>query len=76
MTTWQSILTALKNGTWITTVGALLSLGVTLGVVTATQETAIQATATALATLITLAFALAHTFSKAKALRAAAPPRQ
>ena len=72
MTTWQSIVTALRNGTWTTTVGALLSLAVTLGVLTATQETAIQATATALATLITVAFALVHTFSKAKGLRIAA----
>lgn len=72
MTGWQSVLAALRNGTWVTAVPGLLSLAVTIGVLTGTQETAVQAAATGLATLITLVTAAVHTFRKASQLRAAA----
>lgn len=74
MTIWQSVLAAVKNGTWTTMLAGLLSLAVTIGVLTGTQENAIQAAATALATLITLVTAAVHTGRKASQLRAAARP--
>lgn len=71
MTVWQSLLAALRAGTWVSAVPTVLSLAVTIGVLTSTQETAIQAAAGGLATLITLVFAAVHTAKKAAALRAA-----
>lgn len=72
MTIWQSVLAALRNGTWTSALAGLLALAVTIGVLTGTQETAIQAAATGLATLITLITAAVHTVRKASVLRAAA----
>lgn len=71
MTLFQAVLAALKNGTWTSALAGLLSLAVTIGVLTGTQETAVQAAATGLATLITVVTAAVHTFRKASAIRAA-----
>lgn len=71
MTLVQSILAALKSGSWVSALPALLSLAASIGVLTGTQESAIQAAATGLATLITVVIAVVHTFSKAKTIRAA-----
>jgi hypothetical protein len=74
VTIWRAVLVALKSGTWVTALPGLLSLAVTIGVLTGTQETAIQAAATGLATLITLVMAGVHTVTKAKAIRRSIGP--
>lgn len=69
--TWQSILAALKSGTWATAVGGVVALAATVGLITATQESTIQTVLTAVVGLIAAVTAVVHTFSKAKAIRAA-----
>jgi len=72
MTRWKAFLAALKGGAWLTTLGGVLSIAVTVGALTLTQETAIQGVAQLVPTVAIAVTALVHAFTKTKAIRLAA----
>lgn len=68
----SDFLAALKAGSWAPAVTALLSIGVTIGLITADQETTIAAAVTGVAALVSLIVAAVHSVRGVHLVRLAA----
>lgn len=70
---WSNLLAALKAGTWAPALSALVTTAGTIGLVTATQASAVTDVLGGVASLVTIVAAAVHAFRGVKLAKAAAP---
>lgn len=70
---WSNLLAALKAGTWAPALSALVTTAGTIGLVTATQASAVTDVLGGVASLVTIVAAAVHAFRGVKLVKAAAP---
>lgn len=76
MTKWDAFKAALAGGGWAGVVNTLIGLGVTIGLLSAAQSSALATLIAGLATFLNLLVATIHTVQASKALRVNAELRR